>query len=61
MPQANPLRLAILLTKKFKGTITEEEKCELEEWAGSSDKHERLYKELTDRKRIKKALKIFNS
>lgn len=51
-------RIAILLAKHYKRTITPDELDELHEWAGASKKRQSLFFELTDRRRVRKALKI---
>jgi hypothetical protein len=55
-------RIANLIAKSYRKTITPEEKEELDEWVGGNPKvREPIFKELTNKRKIKKALKILNS
>jgi hypothetical protein len=48
-------RLAYLITGFLGEKLTNEEHDELDEWVGSCDKNMKLFEELTDPNRIKKA------
>jgi len=51
-------RLSKLLAAYIRKTITPEEKEELDEWIGASERNLRLFQELSDPARIKLALEI---
>jgi hypothetical protein len=54
-------RVANLIAKSYRKTITREEKEELDEWVGGNPKvREPIHRELTNRRKIKKALKLLN-
>lgn len=55
-------RIASLFAKYYRRTISRMEIEELHEWVGGNpEKREPIFRELTNRKLIRKALKILNS
>lgn len=54
-------RIAKLIAKHVRKELTEEEDEELGAWIGANPKRIKLFEEMTDPVRIKKALEILNS
>jgi inactivated superfamily I helicase len=52
--------IATLLAGYMRKNLSQDDLCELHEWAGASDKNHRLFNELTDPKRVQLALELFN-
>lgn len=53
--------VAKLIASYVKKKLSSREREELDLWLGANDKHQKLFKEIIDKNRIKKALKIFMS
>jgi len=58
--EAKARRIATLLAGYMRNNLTLDEQCELDEWIGASDKNLKLFKELTDPKRVQLALELFS-
>lgn len=55
-------RIAQLFARHIRRTITQQEREELQEWVGANPTIRiPVFKELTNRRKIKKAMKILNS
>jgi hypothetical protein len=54
-------RIAALMTKHIRNQLTDQEREELHEWVGGSEKRIKLFEEISDPEKIEKALALFNS